>query len=337
MIEKGCELAELGHFEEAEKYFRRALQVEPDNVELIDLYAELLLDLGESDKARLFLMKSIERHGDAIAEPYMYMGQLSTGRQAVAFYEHGVSILMKQPESAERNEKVCRGLCGIADLFMTDLCFEQDAEQQCERAMTVALSVMPNNVEALQTLASIRISQQRPEEAKETLLRSLSLWHVPIRKVSPDAPIDEATFEDEEGDNGDGSHELPILDFRIQTAKILMELGLQERAIEVLERLLYEDAMVLGIWYLLTACHASLGNKDIAIECAAYGLKIATEGEYEEDVELVQQMKELADEVGASLEMVAEIPSDFLVRRFGPSFADAADEDDEENGMDTTE
>lgn len=58
-----------------------------------------------------------------------------------------------------------------------DLCsFDPEAEKTCERLMNLALEVDGNNVEALQTLASVRLSQQRPEEGRQFLERAWNGW-----------------------------------------------------------------------------------------------------------------------------------------------------------------
>jgi cytochrome c-type biogenesis protein CcmH/NrfG len=54
--------------------------------------------------------------------------------------------------------------------------FDPAAESNCEELLKSALQVDPENTEALQTLASVRMSQQRPEEAKEILEKAWSSW-----------------------------------------------------------------------------------------------------------------------------------------------------------------
>lgn len=54
--------------------------------------------------------------------------------------------------------------------------FEPEAEKTCEDLLNAALQADPGNPEALQTLASVRLSQQRPEDAKECLEKSWTGW-----------------------------------------------------------------------------------------------------------------------------------------------------------------
>ena len=54
--------------------------------------------------------------------------------------------------------------------------FEPEAEKTCEDLLNLALQTDPENSEALQTLASVRMSQQRPDDAKQVLERAWSVW-----------------------------------------------------------------------------------------------------------------------------------------------------------------
>jgi thioredoxin-like negative regulator of GroEL len=54
--------------------------------------------------------------------------------------------------------------------------FDPGAESNCEELLKSALQVDPENTEALQTLASVRMSQQKPDEAKEILEKAWLSW-----------------------------------------------------------------------------------------------------------------------------------------------------------------
>ncbi len=53
----------------------------------------------------------------------------------------------------------------IVEIFMTDLCFEDGAEGKCEEHVGAALAVDPESLDAMQVLASLRLSQSRPADA----------------------------------------------------------------------------------------------------------------------------------------------------------------------------
>ena len=54
--------------------------------------------------------------------------------------------------------------------------FDPAVEKTCERSIDLALETDKNNAEALHTLASVRLSQQRPDKARQCLERAWSGW-----------------------------------------------------------------------------------------------------------------------------------------------------------------
>lgn len=115
-------------------------------------------------------------------------------------------------------------------VYLTDLCDEQDAEAACERAVEQALAVGgPKRAplpEALQASANLRISQCRPADAAAALARVVQ--HIA------------------QAVEGGELEALPSHDFRTTTAKLLLEVGEAESACDVLEQLLLEVRPRMG-------------------------------------------------------------------------------------------
>lgn len=107
--------------------------------------------------------------------------------------------------------------------------------------MTEALLVAPNTPEPFQTLASVRISQVRLQEAKMALSRSMELW----KDLPPEDP---------------GVPDFPT---RISLARLLMEAEMEEEALEVLERLVGEDDSSVEAWYLGGWCLFLMSEKRV--------------------------------------------------------------------------
>ncbi len=105
--------------------------------------------------------------------------------------------------------------------------------------MTEALLIAPNTPEPFQTLASVRISQVRLQDAKTALSRSMELW----RDLPPEDP---------------GVPDFPT---RISLARLLMEAEMEEDALEVLERLVGEDDSSVEAWYLGGWCLFLMSEK----------------------------------------------------------------------------
>jgi tetratricopeptide (TPR) repeat protein len=219
----------------------RALQREPNSLSILELLAEIQVELGDVDTAYTLYSRAATLDptgGGSGPEKFLWLAQLSPngGAEAVRWYETGVDVLRRfvtlrdsgaGSHLAERNleKKLVSALCGLAEIYMSDLCMEPDAESRCEAYVTEALLAMPESCEALQTLASVRISQQRPEDAVAALQR--------------------ATAE-----LGKADKELPSYAVRIGLARLLIETAQYESAIEVLERLQAEDDELPDLWYL---------------------------------------------------------------------------------------
>ena len=54
---------------------------------------------------------------------------------------------------------------------LTHISFEDDAEKNCDALISRALSISPDDFEARLSLASIRLSQQRAEEAMQVCMK----------------------------------------------------------------------------------------------------------------------------------------------------------------------
>lgn len=236
--------------------------------------AEIHLELGGADKARAYFLQaaSLDPNGSIPetqgggAEKFFWLAQLSEegGRDSVSWFEKGIVALRNEIAStsdpavkAERRKKLAAALCGVVEIYMTDLSWETDAESRCESLVTEAMLVAPESPEALQTLANLRISQTREEEARKALVESIEIWkHLPA------------------GDEG-----VPEFPTRISLSRLLMEVEMEDEAIEVLERLVEEDDTSVEAWYLGGWCMYLIAEKKKAT------LALATTGLDNDDEE----------------------------------------------------
>ena len=197
-----------------------------------------------------------------------------------------------------QRRQLCAAYCSIAELYLTDLCDEPDAETSCEDALKSALvldeissdvysnavstgigeddiQLEPPPPEALQTMANLRLSQSRPAEALEFILKTYDRMKVGCEAMSALVGLSkDGENNDEMGTEAkaqelvevDAAASLPGYEFRCQTAKILLECASSledeknkvttksqcvEAAIHVLGSLLAENDEVIEVWYLL--------------------------------------------------------------------------------------
>lgn len=120
---------------------------------------------------------------------------------------------------------------------------EPDAEARCTEYLDLALRVDAGgdiNPEIYSTLASVRLSQCRNEDALAALQKSYSIW----KPLPPDSPL------------------VPPFVSRLNLARLLIECEAFEDAIEVLEGLEDEDDEEYEVLYLLGLVNWMLGEKE---------------------------------------------------------------------------
>ena len=171
---------------------------------------------------------------------------------------------------AELKATIIRALIGMVEIWMdpsydlwcvlhqffqsrlvnlSDRSFDPTAEKTCEGLLNLALTTDPGNAEALQALASVRLSQQRPEDAKQCLEQSWLLWkdldpgelysHI-LRLCLINSYADDA--------------QLPPIPTRLSLVKMFLELSLFTPALLVLHGIMASDDQEVEAWYLEGWC-----------------------------------------------------------------------------------
>ncbi|OQO04853.1 hypothetical protein B0A48_07870 [Cryoendolithus antarcticus] len=234
----------------------------------LNLLGEISVELGEIDEARTYFEKAatldpegtVEGPLGGGAEKFLWLAQLNEegGQQSVHWFEKGVQALQREIAAlesgqdvglseeellifrVEKKRKLAKALCGIVEVYMTDLSWEDDAEARCESLVTQAMTVEDEtSPEILQTLASVRLSQERKEDAQAALKRSMAVWE----DLEPEDP------------------EVPDFACRISLTRLLMEAELESDAMDVLERLVQEDDQSVEAWYLGGWCQHLVAGK----------------------------------------------------------------------------
>jgi hypothetical protein len=213
------------------------------------------------------------------------------------------SILSSTPAPDEAisdaKTRICEMHCAIAELYMTDMCMEDNAEVQCEAAIQKALQHCDGAedgdftnapLEVLQTMANLRLSQSRLDDGTQAILAAYQKMQTGCQALASmvgfgeeeDEMEDPTSEEAQELMNTEEALQLPGHEFRVQTAKLLLEcanslilppsdtntslaegdteadasakkLGNQcaEAALQVLGSILAENDEVIEVWYLL--------------------------------------------------------------------------------------
>ncbi|KAK4128315.1 hypothetical protein N657DRAFT_562903 [Parathielavia appendiculata] len=234
----------------------------------LSLLGQIHVELGEVDTARAFFLAAVKADEDGSLpedlgggpEKFLWLAQLSEegGQNSVSWFDRGAAALRSQIQTltdslesrpltrdaqeaviAEKRKRLAETLCAVAEVYMTDLSWEEDAEQRCEALITEATMLAPESAETWQTVANVRISQTRTGEAQEALKRSLGLWV----DLAPE-------------DSG-----VPPFPSRVSLVRLLIEVDMEEQAREVTERLIAEDDRSVEALYLGGYARYRLGEK----------------------------------------------------------------------------
>ncbi|KAG1738372.1 uncharacterized protein EDB91DRAFT_1237746 [Suillus paluster] len=260
LIDKAQEFIIQCNFPLARKFIERVLARNDGSVneknQAREMMGVVLLETGEVDEARELFLTLLPPHPTAPTPPppsaHLYLAQLSADpHTALNHYQAAIDILQTQlkgkaPSPIQENEQdegedevksnIVRAYIGMVELWMDpeyDLCFDPAASSTCDLLLANALQVDPYNLEALQSLASVRLSQEKTEEALAALLT--------FPPSSPDAPP---------AHNQALVAALP-LSVRLARAKLLLECGAYHDALDVLENVLASDDTSVEGWYLM--------------------------------------------------------------------------------------
>lgn len=216
----------------AVKFFEKAVERDANCVEALDLMGECLIAMGDLARSHQILSKSVELNPNDNYKKYTQLAQLSEGTESLNLYHKALQLL--NTIQSDTNELQSSIYSSIAELYMTDLCDEQDAESACETSLSKALSLDPRNPDALASLANLRMIQGNIVDATVAIDR--------IVNIINEAEEDESQYID--------------FGIRLSIAKMLIELSRWEEASAVLEGLLHEDDSVLELWYLSGIAYA---------------------------------------------------------------------------------
>lgn len=245
ILDKAESFIEEYNYEMAQKFCQRALEMDADNIRALETCASLLLEAGDVKNAKHCLGRAVTVQPDEGHSKFLSLAQLFDGKESLQLYLQGIKIMTGNPELKRDTSSA---FCSVADLYMTDLCDEPDAESECSNAIENALKADETNPEAWQTKARFQIVKSQFEDARGSIKHSLSLW-----LPSYEAVLENRSSEAASAEGGfDPVEVCPLLyTTRIAASKMLIELEEWDLASKVLDGLLEEDDEVVETWYLL--------------------------------------------------------------------------------------
>ena len=243
LYDKATELYDSFEYEVCQKFCHKILETDPTHLDALKLLSGCLLECGEVEQSKQVLELCIKLEPEEGYEKFMTLAELLEGKSALENYLQGINCIQNEVQNGKMDRKYAGALaisayCTIAELYMTDLCFEENAESEIEQYLAAAREIDPSNNELLITTANFRLSQSNDTATIENLEATFSKWR--------------------ELEIGDPS--LPDYSLRYSCAKMFVEVGKYEEAIEILEGLSLENDSDCLIFYLMGWTFGLIGN-----------------------------------------------------------------------------
>ena len=242
---QGVGALEMMQPEVAYKFLTQANSMKEGDVDVLDALVEACVQLGRRDEALSLCSLCVTINPTGSYERWLTLAQLQSGRDSLSSYQRGGELLTAHMATLDVSagearlhslrSALCRIHASMAELFLTDLCFEDGAEQNCEQLVGMAQAQDSTNLDGLQVAASLRLSQNRVADAtsilaevyRQTMLRRTAYNQ---RTVLQDL-IPQVGSSDEGLDNGED--DIPSMEFSLQTAKMIVECAKNEPELNV--------------------------------------------------------------------------------------------------------
>jgi tetratricopeptide (TPR) repeat protein len=260
--------------EVALKWCYKGLNRYPDNNDILEAAGNVMLEMGHIEDAIKCFQRAIDFHPNDGYIKYLQLGQINSGNEAVDFITKGIQIMLN---SHADKHQISVAYCSLAEIFLTDLCYEEEADSKCYGYCNKALCYDPFNVECYHLLASYNLSKCDIEQAKEHLLKGVKLW---LPKLANKKVV------------------LPSYFSRVNLSKLLIEVEEYDVALKVLEGLLVEDDEVLSVWYLIGWLEYLRGNLDESLEHLQRVVNLYEKLNCDEE-EMLAHSREILDEIAS--------------------------------------
>lgn len=357
-------LLQFSQAEKALELLTPNFESKSSSVPFLQIFGETLLENNDLENAYNVLIKACELDptGYQGTEKFLYLGQIIGGSDGLKYLDNGLNklsvqlnainedkgeddnILVELSKVYETKEqlqkyfikKLNQGIFAKIEIWMTDLCMEPEAEDQCNNLIAYSLELDNQNPESLSLLSSIRISQQRVDEAKEALKTSWTLFQ--DKKTKLEEAANDLQTDSEEKNQPDsfevGLEYMELIQPLLTLARFAIELELYEIAItissnsqdineNILESYYYEAlANILSAKQIAYKVQSSnvedyrdleikelmkSQNSDIkafideAKSALTQGYKLTQTDSVDADPELIEQVLSLVDEVGGPI------------------------------------
>ena len=248
LMERVDQYVESFDFELAYKFCQKALELEPNNTNVIEVTGNVCAEQGELEKAKQYFLKAVKLEPDTGHIKYLYLGQISEGQEAVNYFSNAINILKLKLESILNNTKdagekqmqqrsintdISNVYCSLAEIYMTDCCMEEDAQKLCEYFCKQAIGTNDKNPDSYIVMCNFLLSSNDMVQAKESALKLYNLWRSLTESQQDNIPT-AMSYE-----------------CRVSLIKVLIEIEYFDKVYDIVDQLIEENEDDIRIWYYL--------------------------------------------------------------------------------------
>ena len=248
LMERVDQYVESFDFELAYKFCQKALELEPNNTNVIEVTGNVCAEQGELEKAKQYFLKAVKLEPDTGHIKYLYLGQISEGQEAVKYFNNAINILKLKLESILNNTKdpgekqmqqrsintdISNVYCSLAEIYMTDCCMEEDAHKLCEYFCKQAIATNDKNPDSYIVTCNFLLSCNDMVQAKESALKLYDLWRSLTESQQDNIPT-AMSYE-----------------CRVSLIKVLIEIEYFDKVYDIVDQLIEENEDDIRIWYYL--------------------------------------------------------------------------------------
>ena len=239
----------------AEKLLTVAYSKDPQDHSIVNLFAQFCFEHGaDPETTHNLLNQSINQNQEQNSWRYLYLGQMVEGKDALEIFKAGFSVAER--DNDRKQGECCSFLTAIAELFMTDLCDEADAQKNCEEALEKAHTLEPKNFAVLSALSCYNKTIGAMDKGKEFAQGACEVLNSKmeeLEKAQEEGQLDERKIEVV----AKLEAEVPDAELQIALVRTMVDLSMFEEAENILECLLDNDEEDVQLWYLLGTCAAA--------------------------------------------------------------------------------
>ncbi|CCE86073.1 Piso0_005722 [Millerozyma farinosa CBS 7064] len=271
-----------------------------ENPAFLETFGEILLENNLLEEAYDILRAACDLDPEAAigTEKFFYLGQIVGGTDGIKLLDIGLRKLSSQLQDVQDDKgqddatlvelartypskedlvrvlikKINKGVFAAIEIWMTDLCMEPDAEEKCDSLVKYALSLDDKNPEALSILSSVRISQQKFDEAKQALADSWEQFQLKKAKLQEAANAGEPNVTKQTELDETSLEYMDLIQPLLSLARYAIELEVYETAIDISAAVQDINDFILESFYyqalssILLAKRQIRNTNNIAIE-----------------------------------------------------------------------